>query len=151
MDKGYPPVAFYFRLSLSGSTTDANASFKEVSGISLEMDTEEISEGGNNNFKHRIPTSVKYSNLVLKRGLAYKDSALVAWCQDTFNEVLLDHISTKTIVITLLNESGLPLKTWKFVNAWPVKWAVSNPNSMNNEIVIETMEFAYSYFEVVGV
>lgn len=146
MSNIYPPLAFYFRLSFSGAL---DTSFKEVSGISIEMGKEEITEGENNSFKHRVPTTAKYSNLVLKRGMAHKDSAIVSWCQDTFNGALLDHITTKTIVITLLNESGLPLKNWKFVNAWPVKWAASDLNSMNNEIVIETLEFAYSYFEVI--
>jgi phage tail-like protein len=150
MDNVYPPVAFYFRLSFSGASAATDASFKEVSGISMEMDTEEIAEGGNNNFKHRVPTSVKYSNLILKRGMVPKGSVVATWCMETFNDGLASYIKPKTIIVTLLNENGLPLKAWKFVNAWPVKWAVADLNSMNNDILIESLEFAYSYFEVVG-
>lgn len=151
MNNLYPPVAFYFKLSFSGISSRKDASFKEASGITMEMDTEEITEGGNNNFKHRVPTSVKFSNLVLKRGMVPKNSKLAKWCMNTFDGGLSDYIKTKTIILSLLNENGQPLKTWNFVNAWPVKWSASDLNSMNNEILIETLEFAYSYFENVKV
>lgn len=143
MDKNYPPVAFYFKLSIEDASGDA--SFKEVSGISMEMDTEEITEDGSP-YKHRVPTAVKFSNLVLKRGLVPKDSDVVQWCIDTFESGLSLGIQTKNITVSLLDEEANPLHTWSFSNAWPVKWSVSDFNSMNNEIVIETLEFSYSYF-----
>jgi phage tail-like protein len=143
----YPPVSFYFSLSFSGVSGQPEASFKEVSGISMEMGTEEIAEGGVNGYKHRVPTTAKFSNLVLKRGLVPKDSAVAKWCIDTITGELEDTIDTKNIVVSLLNENGQPLKTWSFVNAWPVKWAVSDFNSMNNDLVIETLEFSFSYFK----
>lgn len=147
MSSEYPPVAFYFRLSFDGAASGSDASFKEVSGITMEMGTEEITEGGNNNFKHRVPTSVKFSNLVLKRGMVSKDSPLVDWCIKTFGGGLAEYVETKNIVVSLLDENGDPIKAWSFANAWPVKWAASDLNSMNNEVAIETLEFSYSYFK----
>jgi len=146
MSDAYPPVAFYFRLSFDEVNSGVDASFKEVSGITMEMGTEEITEGGNNNYKHRVPTSVKFSNLVLKRGLVPKDSAIVDWVLDTLGGGLAEAIETKTIMVSLLNENGDPLNSWSFANAWPVKWSTSDLNSMNNELVIETLEFSYSQF-----
>ncbi|PKA83072.1 phage tail-like protein [Ulvibacter sp. MAR_2010_11] len=151
MEEAHPSVSFNFRLSLSGLAGLSDASFTEVSGISMEMNTEEIADGGNNSFKHRVPTSAKFSNLILKRGLISKNSEIANWCLETFSEGLSGNISTKTVVVTLLNENGLPLKAWKFVNARPIKWSASGLNLMNNEILIETLEFAYSYCEEVGV
>ncbi|HBR53834.1 MAG TPA: phage tail protein [Flavobacteriaceae bacterium] len=142
----YPPVAFYFQLSFSGISGTVDASFKEVSGISMEMGIEEITEGGNNAFKHRVPTSVKFSNLVLKRGLVPKDSEVIAWCKSTLEGGLAEVIETKNITVHLLNENGDPLNSWSFMNAWPVKWAAADLHSMNNEVMIETLEFAYSNF-----
>jgi len=146
MSNEYPPVAFYFRLSFDDIASSADASFKEVSGLTMEMDTEEITEGGNNLFKHRVPTSVKFSNLVLKRGLVPKDSDLVTWCLDTLGGRLSATIETKNILVSLLDENANPLNSWSFINAWPVKWSASDFHSMNNELVIETLEFSYSYF-----
>jgi len=151
MDNVYPPVGFYFRLSFGEGSSKVDASFKEVSGLSMEMNTEEITEGGNNAFKHRVPTSVKFSNLVLKRGMVPKDSPIVTWCMETLGGGLDALIKTKNITVSLLDENGDPLKSWGFANAWPVKWSASDFNSMNNEVVIETLEFSYSYFEEVTV
>jgi phage tail-like protein len=147
MENEYPPVAFYFRLSFYGSTVSVDASFKEVSGLTMEMGVEEITEGGNNTFKHRVPTSVKFSNLVLKRGLVPKDSPLIDWCNKTLDGGLSEHIETKNIVVSLLDENGDLLKSWSFTNAWPVKWSVSDLTSMNNEVLIETLEFSYNHFK----
>ena len=151
MENTYPPVGFYFKLSFGQGTSRVDQAFKEVSGLAMEMDTEEITEGGNNTFRHRVPTSVKFSNLVLKRGLVPKDSALISWCTDTFGSGLESYIKTKNVVVSLLDENGNPLKSWSFVNAWPVKWSAADLNSMNNEVLIETLEFSYSYFEVVTI
>ena len=64
MAKQYiPPVGFYFALSFKGEQTG----FKEVLGISLEMETEEIVAGGENRFLHRVPTIASFQNLVLKK------------------------------------------------------------------------------------
>lgn len=146
MAQEYPPVAFYFKLSFSGISGAIDVTFKEVSGISMEMGIEEITEGGDNTFKHRVPSSVKFSNLVLKRGLVSKDSEVIVWCKNTLEGGLSDVIETKNIVVQLLNEHGKALNSWSFINAWPVKLATSSLDSINNEILIETLEFAYSSF-----
>ena len=144
MSNDYPPVAFYFRVSIPGETGTA---FQEVSGISMEMNAEEVEEGGSNRFKYKVPTAAKYSNLVLKRGLAAKDSALLKWCTDTLNGDLTQKIEPKSLMVELVNEKGSPSMSWHFVYAYPVKWAVSDLDSMNDEIVIESLEFTYTYFE----
>lgn len=144
----YPPVSFYFQLSFSGVSGTVDASFKEVSGISMEMGIEEIAEGGVNGYKHRVPTTAKFQNLVLKRGLVPKNSAVAKWCMDTLSGNFESTIETKNIVVKLLDENGTPLKSWSFTNAWPVKWSISDFNSMNNEIAIESLEFVYSYFKM---
>jgi phage tail-like protein len=48
-----------------------------------------------------------------------------------------------------LNEKGQLTISWAFINAYPVKWSVSELNAMENSIAMETLEFAYSYFQKV--
>ena len=146
MENKHPQVGFYFKLSFSGISGTVDTAFKEVSGSTMEMGMEEIAEGGNNRFNHRVPTAVKFSNLVLKRGLAPKNSELITWCKNTLEGGLAEAIETKNIIVHLLNENGDPLNSWSFMNTWPVKWEASNLNAMNNEILIETLEFSYSSF-----
>jgi len=145
MSTYYPPVSFYFSLSIAGKEGQFDASFKEVSGIAMEMHVEEVLEGGLNSFQHRVPASTKLSNLVLKRGFLPKDSPLAKWCIDTLEGGLDKPIRAKNIAVSLLNENAEPIRTWTFTNAWPVKWDVSEYNSMNGELLIESLEFAYNY------
>jgi len=142
----YPPVGFYFKLGFTGVSSAGDAGFKEVSGISAEMETEEITFGGENRFKYKVPVGTKYGNLVLKRGLMVNSSQLAQWCFTTIGADLSQTIIPRSVTVTLMNPSGQPLMAWNFVRAWPVKWSVSDLNSMEGEVVIESIEFAYNYF-----
>ena len=143
MTNYYPPVAFHFKVEVLGlSSNDNDARFTEVSGLSVEMGTEEIAEGGENRFVQKYPVRAKYPELVLKRGVVV-NSEVINWireCVEDFN------IQPKNIDIKLLNEEHQPLMTWHVVNAYPTKWAVSDFNASNNAILIESMQFFYQYF-----
>jgi phage tail-like protein len=142
MDPVYPSVGFYFQVMLDNQAY----SFKEVSGISAEITTEEITEGGENRFKYKVPTGVKYNNLELKRGLVPKSSNLFVWINNALTLGLDKTIKTKALEISLLNEKGNKVMSWSFVNVWPVGWNNSSLNSMNNEILIESISLSYNYF-----
>jgi hypothetical protein len=36
---------------------------------------------------------------------------------------------------------------WAFVDAWPLRWVTAPMDSMSNEVLTESMEFSYQYFE----
>src|SRR5882757_6566021 len=112
----YPPVGFYFRVSVSGINGQNEGSFQEVTGLNVKLDVEEIKEGGENRFAHRLPARPKYENLVLKRGMV-ADSFLVTWARKATEQFIF---TTKTVVLSLLNDDSVPLATWNFVNAYPV-------------------------------
>jgi phage tail-like protein len=145
----YPATGYYYAVRLaSAAVTDHDASFKEVSGLAMELAVEELGEGGENRFKHRLPTGAKYTNLVLKRGLVVESSPFFQWCSTTIQGNLVKAIVPSGILVALLDENGAPLRTWSVVNAWPVKWSVSDFNAMDGQVVIETLEIAYQYFNV---
>lgn len=133
-------------MSFSGITAAVDAGFQEVQGLSVEVNLEEVKEGGENRFVHRVPGRTKYPNLVLKRGLVPSDSALATWFATCLSGDYTEAIVPKTVTVCLLDEEGAALKTWNIVNAYPVKWQVSDFNAMDNKIAIETLELAYNYF-----
>lgn len=150
----YPPVGFYFRVDLADPASAAlsmvsnvDNSFQEVSGLSVEMETESVTEGGENRFAHKLPKRTKYSNLVLKRGLVTSVSGFSAWCIKTMGSNLSTPVEPKNISVALLNEKGIPSMVWLFVNAYPVKVQVSDLQAMENKIAVETMEFSYQYYQ----
>ncbi|MGL6315004.1 phage tail protein [Vibrio sp. WXL103] len=141
MDNDWPLPAFYFSVTIDNS--DSDSAFQEVSGIEAQVETEEYHEGGNN-LTYHLPKAIKSSNLRLKRGIADASSALVQWCQTIFDSQLSNPISTKTISIRLLDETGSPCRVWVLYNAYPVKWHVEAFQSTKNEVAIEEIEFCYS-------
>lgn len=138
------PVGFYFQLSFKGE----DAAFKEVSGISKELSMEEVVCGGENRFKYRLPTISSSQNLVLKRALIPKGSQLIDWCASTLDEGLANAITTHDVSVSLFNSDGSVSVMWTFHNAYPVKYSVSDLKSQENEIVIESIELAYTHFVI---
>ncbi|WP_452223623.1 phage tail protein [Lacinutrix chionoecetis] len=138
----YPVAGFYFQVKVG---TEAY-SFKEVSGISSEINTEEIAEGGENRFKYKVPTVTKYTNLELKRGVVAKNSNLLTWVNNSLSQGFSKPIKPKKLEVSLLNREGDIIMLWDFVGAWPVGWSTANLDAMNNEVLIETLSFSYNYF-----
>lgn len=140
----YPPVGFHFSVAFVGLSDGADARFTEVGGLSVEMGSEEVAEGGENRFVQKYPTRAKYPELVLKRGLL-KGSAVWNWICDC----IVDYrIELRNVDIMLLNEAHEPLLTWHVIGAWPTKWAVADLNAGNNTYAVESMQLAYQYFTV---
>lgn len=138
------PLGFYFSLSFEGE----DAAFKEVTGISKELGVEEVASGGENRFKYRLPTVSASKNLVLKRAIIPTGSKLITWCSNTLDTGLSTAIQTQDVSVDLLNDEGKVLMKWTFYNAYPISYAVSDLKSQESEILIETIELAYTYFNI---
>jgi phage tail-like protein len=145
----YPlPVSFYFRLQFSNPKFGASDNaFQEASGLSVELEIEEVREGGQNMYKHRFPTGAKYGNLVLKRGFVSQGSKLAVWCTATTTTDFSRPIETFDVLLHLLDASGEAQATWAFLDAYPVKWSLSDFRAQENALAIETLELAYSMFQ----
>lgn len=142
----YPPVGFYFKVNVIGISGKNEGSFQEVSGLNAKIGVEEVKEGGENRFVHRLPTYPKYDNLVLKRGMLL-GSPLVKWVQGALEQF---SFSPKTVVINLMDENASPLASWKVINAYPVAIKISDFKAQENAIVIETFELCFDYFTKVN-
>lgn len=135
-------MGFHFRVDFDG---EQDIDFQEVTGINRELEVEKVKSGGENRFTYQLPTRASYPSLVLKRGLL-KDSSLVAnWVKDAIENL---DIRPMTVVVTLLNENHEPLQAYNFVNVWPKKWSISDFNSSESKVVIETLELVYQYFTI---
>ncbi len=148
----YPPACFHFKVELNGvdgADSDAEQRFQEVSGLSVEVETETLHEGGENRFEYKLRKRAKYPNLILKRGLL-KGSAFLDWFKSAMNTyfiVVVYDFKPADITITLLDEADEPVAVWNVVQAYPLKWSMSDLRSSENAVVVESMELAYQYFE----
>ncbi|MCK3684992.1 phage tail protein [Maribellus sp. YY47] len=142
----YPPIGFHFSVEFPEiSSNGKDQQFQSVTGLSVDIDTEEVVEGGENRFKHKIPVRTKYPNLVLKRGLLV-DSEVIKWCRDAVENF---QFKPTGIIVKLLNEKHEPLVSWSIVHAYPVKWSLVDLNAEESKLAIETLELTYNYFKVI--
>ncbi|OKS86519.1 phage tail protein [Mucilaginibacter polytrichastri] len=146
MAQYYPPVGFYFKVNVIGITGQNEGSFQEVSGLNVKIGVDEVVEGGENRYVHRMPTRPKYENLVLKRGMLL-GSPLITWATHNIEEF---SFYPKTIVVNLMDEQSRPIATWKFINAYPVSIKISDLKAQDNAIVVETLELCFDYFDKVN-
>lgn len=138
-----PPVAFYFKVHFVGAVPIMDMSFMEVSGLTMELDTEEIEEGGG--MKRKIPVRMKHGNLVCKRPLKpIALSGLSVWTACSIESDYSVPISLCEAMVTLLGANGEPLCGWLLTDVYPVKWDIASFDSKKNEVAIETIEFAYN-------
>jgi phage tail-like protein len=140
----YPPPTFQFALTLDSHPAGTDASFSEASGIQAEMQIEEAAEGGANRFVHRLAAGVRHPTLVLKRGVAPAASPLVGWCRDVLGGLPSIPIVKQALRVSLLDEEGRPLRTWRFVDAWPCKWEIDASAADKSAFAIEQVEFQYA-------
>ena len=142
----YPPVGFHFLVEFEGlGSQQKDHQFQSVAGLSVDIETEEIAEGGENRFKHKLPVKTKYPNLTLKRGMLI-DSALMDWCRDAIENFSFRPVN---LTIKLLNEQHQPLISWNVVHAYPVKWAVEDFNAQESKLAVESFELTYNYFTLI--
>ena len=142
----YPPVGFHFLVEFEGlGSQEKDHQFQAVSGLSVDIETEDIAEGGENRFKHKLPVKTKYPNLTLKRGMLI-DSAVIDWCRDALENFSFNPVN---LTIKLLNDEHQPLVSWNVVHAYPVKWSVEDFNAEESKLVVENVELTYNYFTLI--
>jgi phage tail-like protein len=122
--------------------------FQSVSGLKSTMETETISEGGQNKFKITLPKRTTHENLVLKRGLTKELSGLKMWTTKALSDFVYHPAN---LVISLLNENHNPIKVWYVSQAIPISFEISNFNAEENKIVIETFTLKYQFFKEIPI
>ena len=141
-----PPLGFHFAVEVLGLPPSRDdLRFTEVSGLSVEVATEEFAEGGENRFVQKYPGRPKYADLQLKRGLL-RNGHVFDWVRASIQDM---EIRPLDVVVTLLGAEHTPLMTWLLVKAWPVKWSVSDLNATSNSFVVESMQLAYQHFRII--
>ncbi len=130
-----PLQAFNFQVEIEGIVT---AGFSECSGLQAEIETFPYSEGGVNGFEHQFWGRSKYPRLALKRGLTPIEG-LWAW----YWEVAQGTVQRKNGTIYLLDGRQRPILGWRFLEAFPVKWAGPDLRADSATVAFECVELVH--------
>jgi phage tail-like protein len=121
--------------------------FQEVSGLEVEMDVQELREGGRNDGVIRRVGRGKYVNLVLKRGMFFAeggrvDPALWRWLQGILAGVR--PVPRYDGTVQLLGADGeTVLASWTFTRGLPAKVTGPQLNARTGEVAVEELHIAH--------
>lgn len=147
---GSPPLGFRFGvlfLMMGIGPNRMDTMFQKVSGLGSSVETYTVNEGGQNMYTQMLPSKVQHENLLLERGL-FVGSPLV---QEFNTAMSLFKFKSSNILITLLDNTRLPIASWVCMKAFPVKWSVSDLDATSNTVVIEYMELTYQRLQTIRV
>lgn len=134
-----------FLLEVDGATIGR---FSEVSGLSVEIKVEPVTEGGQNGYVHKLPGTMEWPNLVLKRGVT-SDNELFDWFEKSAGERFEaqgNRVERSSAAVVLIGRDGERLRTWTFYDAFPVKWTGPSFAAASSDPLVEELEVAHHGF-----
>jgi phage tail-like protein len=128
----WPLPKFYFEVKWDSAVMH----FQEVTGLDVEAQPLEYRNGDSPQFSViKMPGLKKFSDVTLKKGVFKSDNKFWDW----FNEIKMNTIKRKPVMISLLDEAGAPTMVWTLTNAWPSKISGTDLKAEGNEVAVETI------------
>jgi phage tail-like protein len=126
--------------------------FAECSGLDLEMDVQELQEGGRNDGVIRRVGRGRYQNIVLKRGmLGPRGGAINAelwrWLQDVLAGVR--PVRRYDGVVEVMGISGGVAARWAFTRGLPAKLTGPQLQAQSGAIAVEELHIAHEGLRLV--
>lgn len=124
----------------------AIATFSECSPVTMEVETMDYVEGGQNGFVHKLPVRAKYGNITLKRGIDMTTD-LYEWAKEVKTGA---PPKRRNVTITVYGvETDQVMRKYHLKGAYPVRWSGAEMRAESNAAAVETLEFAFQ--EVISV
>ena len=136
-----PFRGYNFRLEFDGIT---KAAFRELSGLTFEVDPVEYREGDERRLHVRKLFGLrKFTNLQAKRGIT-TDLQLYGW----YSEILNGGARLRDGAVVLTDELQKDKMRWSFRNGFITKWEGPSFNATSNDVAIEMIEIAVDRVEL---
>lgn len=139
------PTADRFLFTLDGVEVGL---FREVSGLELSVAVEEIAEGGQNGFTHRVPGRMSWPNITFRRGIT-QSNVLFEWLQKSSGEGFAaagNKLTRSTGAVTAIGYDLTPLRSWNLIDVFPIRWKGPEFGADKNEALQEELEIAHHGF-----
>ncbi|MEO0985393.1 MAG: phage tail protein [Cyanobacteria bacterium J06639_14] len=125
--------------------SELKASFRECSGLDVQVDKDVYFEGGVNEQQRIFLKQTKFADLTLKRGLS---DDLIFW---EWINTLLDgkgKAERRDINILLFNQAGETIQAWQIQGAVPIGWKTPTLQADSSAVAIEELTLAYEGLKV---
>jgi phage tail-like protein len=131
-------------LGLVGSAL-ADGAFQECTGLDVELDVQELVEGGRNDGIIRRVGRAKYQPIVLKRGMFYSSGAvnrdLWTWLQDVASGIR--PVRRYDGIVEVMSVGDEVAARWLFERGLPARITGPQLNARTGEIAIEELHIAH--------
>ena len=131
-------VGLYFTIDIDHCTLGA---FTTCDGLSMDVETEDRIEGGNNGFVHKLPVRIKYSNVKFTRPVGPESAKVAQWLAE-----MADGVTRGTATIEALTPHMEKLVSWRLNGVIPVKWQGPSFSAESPKVAVETLEIAHHGF-----
>lgn len=121
--------------------------FQKVRGLTASVKTTPVAEGGQNLYTQPLPTSMEHENLILERGMVVGSLLNLE-----FNAAMsLFKFKPSNVMVTLFNDSKIPVAAWLFLKAYPVRWSTTDLDAEEKSLLIDTLELAYARMQLMRI
>lgn len=118
------------------------ASFSKVTGLHMDVETEMILEGGHNGFAYLVEVPTKGVRTLRLEGGIYENS------NSLLQKLRPGMYLRQGIVIMVLGNSGIIQTKYSAERAYVTKWEVSELNAESGQVLIHTLEIAYTQLKI---
>lgn len=132
-----------FFLGSAGISHPLDFRFQSVSGLGVIVELSGEGGEGTNKSRRALPEKIKYENLHLKRGLPLFSTLRM----EVYKSLEQFRFSPRNVLVSILDENALPVSSWLFSEAFPVKWSLSELSADSNGIIVEELELKYKSFK----
>ena len=122
--------------------------FSSVSGLQVTSQTEDVVEGGQNGYTHKLPGRLEWPNITFARGLTDAD-ALFDWMNKVSGEGFAaagNKLTRSTGAITAVSNNGNRLRSWSLEGVFPVRWTGPDFAAGKEDPLTEELEIAHHGF-----
>ncbi len=122
--------------------------FAAVRGLMVSSQTEDLVEGGQNGYTHKLPGRLEWPNITFSRGLTKAD-ALFDWMNKTAGEGYAaggNKLTRATGAITAISSDGQRLRSWSLDAVFPVRWKGPDFDVDSETPLTEELEIAHHGF-----
>ena len=132
------PVNFYFLVEFQSKFNRFQASFTEVSGLNMQLSTEE--KPSDSGMWIKMPGGVKYGTITLKRPVPLEsDDTFTEWVDECLQADKGKRMIPYDMIVKLLGKDGNPLVGWKCSHAYPTQWNLDALNAEKSGLATESV------------
>lgn len=111
--------------------------FTDCTGLQLETEVQDYHEGGLNTHSWKFATRTKQGYLSLKHGIV--DGVMWGW----YLAIMRGDMQFRNGAITVQDPGGQDAMEFQVLQAFPVKWVGPDLSASQNNLAVETLEFAH--------